>query len=153
MDVWCKRGSCYAHTHAHTLMNLATQVCVQTRTHACIHKYMHPCIQYACMRTHIHTCLQVRGWVHRKGFTAPQCAGVIHTDFEAGFICAEVLSLSLSLSLSVYTGTRARARTHIAVVSCLQCVPWRCPVRGRLRLFLQRVLFLQRLVCEDVHVH
>ena len=102
MDVWCKRGSCYAHTHAHTLMNLATQVCVQTRTHACIHKYMHPCIQYACMRTHIHTCLQVRGWVHRKGFTAPQCAGVIHTDFEAGFICAEVLC--------VYTQARTRAR-------------------------------------------
>ena len=36
----------------------------------------------------------MRGWVHRKGFTAPQCAGVIHTDFEAGFICAEVMAFT-----------------------------------------------------------
>lgn len=35
---------------------------------------------------------EVRGWVVRKGFTAPQGAGVIHTDFEAGFICAEVMA-------------------------------------------------------------
>ena len=36
----------------------------------------------------------MRGWVHRKGFTAPQCTGVIHTDFEAGFICAEVMAFA-----------------------------------------------------------
>jgi len=37
---------------------------------------------------------EVRGWVVRKGFTAPQGAGVIHTDFEAGFICAEVMAFA-----------------------------------------------------------
>jgi len=37
---------------------------------------------------------EVRAWVLRKGFTAPQGAGVIHTDFEAGFICAEVMSFA-----------------------------------------------------------
>ena len=32
----------------------------------------------------------MRAWTFREGNTAPQCAGVIHTDFERGFICAEV---------------------------------------------------------------
>lgn len=33
---------------------------------------------------------EVRAWTIKKGFTAPQAAGVIHTDFERGFIRAEV---------------------------------------------------------------
>lgn len=35
---------------------------------------------------------EVRAWPFEKGFTAPQCAGIIHTDFERGFIKAEVIS-------------------------------------------------------------
>ncbi len=35
---------------------------------------------------------EVRAWTIEKGFTAPQAAGVIHTDFEKGFIRAEVIS-------------------------------------------------------------
>jgi GTP-binding protein YchF len=34
---------------------------------------------------------EVRAWTIRKGTTAPQAAGVIHTDFEKGFIRAEVM--------------------------------------------------------------
>ena len=34
---------------------------------------------------------EVRAWTITKGFTAPQAAGVIHTDFEKGFIRAEVI--------------------------------------------------------------
>ena len=34
---------------------------------------------------------EVRAWTIRKGMTAPQAAGVIHTDFEKGFIKAEVI--------------------------------------------------------------
>lgn len=34
---------------------------------------------------------EVRAWTFRKGWKAPQCAGVIHTDFEKGFIRAEVI--------------------------------------------------------------
>eukprot|EP01097_Dermamoeba_algensis_P005386 TRINITY_DN3424_c0_g1_i1.p1 TRINITY_DN3424_c0_g1~~TRINITY_DN3424_c0_g1_i1.p1 ORF type:complete len:422 (-),score=145.99 TRINITY_DN3424_c0_g1_i1:138-1319(-) len=34
---------------------------------------------------------EVRAWTVRKGAKAPQAAGVIHTDFEKGFICAEVM--------------------------------------------------------------
>jgi len=33
---------------------------------------------------------EVRAWTFQKGWTAPQCAGVIHSDFERGFIKAEV---------------------------------------------------------------
>ena len=34
---------------------------------------------------------EVRAWTFRKGFKAPQCAGIIHTDFEKGFIRAETI--------------------------------------------------------------
>ncbi len=34
---------------------------------------------------------EVRAWTFRAGWKAPQCAGVIHTDFEKGFIRAEVI--------------------------------------------------------------
>ena len=33
--------------------------------------------------------MEVRAWTFHKGWKAPQCAGVIHTDFEKGFIRAE----------------------------------------------------------------
>jgi ribosome-binding ATPase YchF (GTP1/OBG family) len=34
---------------------------------------------------------EVRAWTIHRGFTAPQAAGVIHSDFEKGFIRAEVI--------------------------------------------------------------
>ncbi|MCL6259074.1 redox-regulated ATPase YchF [Aquiflexum sp. TKW24L] len=37
---------------------------------------------------------EVRAWTIKKGWKAPQAAGVIHTDFERGFIKAEVIKLS-----------------------------------------------------------
>ncbi|SDR65613.1 redox-regulated ATPase YchF [Opitutus sp. GAS368] len=37
---------------------------------------------------------EVRAWTIRKGWKAPQAAGVIHTDFEKGFIKAEIVSYS-----------------------------------------------------------
>ena len=33
---------------------------------------------------------ECRAWTFKNGMTAPNCAGIIHTDFEKGFICAEV---------------------------------------------------------------
>jgi ribosome-binding ATPase YchF (GTP1/OBG family) len=36
----------------------------------------------------------VRAWTIRVGATAPQAAGVIHTDFEKGFIRAEVIAFN-----------------------------------------------------------
>ena len=37
---------------------------------------------------------EVRAWTIRKGDTAPRAAGVIHTDFEKGFIRAEVIAFN-----------------------------------------------------------
>ena len=37
---------------------------------------------------------EVRAWTIRKGYTAPQAAGVIHTDFERGFIRAETTAFA-----------------------------------------------------------
>jgi GTP-binding protein YchF len=34
---------------------------------------------------------EVRAWTYPKGWKAPQCAGIIHSDFEKGFIRAEVI--------------------------------------------------------------
>ena len=49
-----------------------------------------------------------RAWTIRKGATAPQAAGVIHTDFERGFIKAEIVSYD---DLVLY-GSVAEARAH-----------------------------------------
>lgn len=37
---------------------------------------------------------EVRAWTFKKGMKAPECAGIIHSDFEKGFIKAEVMSYS-----------------------------------------------------------
>ncbi len=42
---------------------------------------------------------EVRAWTITQGFTAPQAAGVIHTDFEKGFIRAEVIKYQDFVSL------------------------------------------------------
>lgn len=38
--------------------------------------------------------METRAWTFKKGMTAPECAGIIHTDFERGFIRAETVSYS-----------------------------------------------------------
>ena len=35
---------------------------------------------------------ECRAWTFKNGMKAPQCAGIIHTDFERGFIKAEIMS-------------------------------------------------------------
>lgn len=49
---------------------------------------------------------EVRAWTITEGFTAPQAAGVIHTDFEKGFIRAEVISYNDYIEL----GSEAKCR-------------------------------------------
>ncbi|GAA4267741.1 redox-regulated ATPase YchF [Frondihabitans peucedani] len=51
---------------------------------------------------------ETRAWTIGKGWKAPQAAGVIHTDFEKGFIKAEVISFADL----VETGSIAEARAH-----------------------------------------
>ncbi|MBD8071251.1 redox-regulated ATPase YchF [Bacillus sp. PS06] len=49
---------------------------------------------------------EVRAWTFRKGMKAPQCAAIIHTDFERGFIRAETVSYEDLLN----SGSMAAAR-------------------------------------------
>jgi GTP-binding protein YchF len=51
---------------------------------------------------------ETRAWTIHKGWKAPQAAGVIHTDFEKGFIKAEVISFEDLVA----TGSVHEARTH-----------------------------------------
>ncbi|MDL2328004.1 redox-regulated ATPase YchF [Ruminococcaceae bacterium OttesenSCG-928-A11] len=50
---------------------------------------------------------EVRAWTIKKGFTAPQAAGVIHTDFERGFIAAQVIDYNDLIS----AGSESAARS------------------------------------------
>lgn len=49
---------------------------------------------------------EVRAWTFTKGMTAPQCAGVIHSDFEKGFIKAEVVSYNDLIAAGSVAGAR-----------------------------------------------
>ena len=50
---------------------------------------------------------EVRAWTFRRGWTAPKCAGVIHTDFERGFIRAEVIAFDDYVRLNGEAGAKA----------------------------------------------
>ncbi len=50
---------------------------------------------------------EARAWTFRRGWKAPQCAGVIHTDFEKGFIRAEVVAFADYVKHSGVAGARA----------------------------------------------
>jgi ribosome-binding ATPase YchF (GTP1/OBG family) len=49
-----------------------------------------------------------RAWTIHKGWTAPQAAGVIHTDFERGFIKAEIVSYQHLVEAGSIVEARAR---------------------------------------------
>jgi ribosome-binding ATPase len=54
-----------------------------------------------------------RAWTIRKGFTAPQAAGVIHTDFERGFIKAEIVSYDDLVAAGSMAAARAAGKVRI----------------------------------------
>lgn len=49
---------------------------------------------------------EVRAWTFQQGFTAPQCAGIIHTDFERGFIKAETVAWDDFEKLQIADGNK-----------------------------------------------
>jgi hypothetical protein len=57
--------------------------------------------------------LEVRAWTYEKGLKAPQCAGVIHTDFEKGFIRAEVIKYEDFVALGSETACREAGKIYI----------------------------------------
>src|SRR5262249_28267744 len=56
---------------------------------------------------------EARAWTIAKGATAPQAAGVIHTDFERGFIKAEIVSYDDLVDAASMTEARARGKVRI----------------------------------------
>ena len=56
---------------------------------------------------------EVRAWTFRDGAKAPQCAGVIHTDFERGFIRAEVIKYQDFIDLKSEAAVRAAGKMSI----------------------------------------
>lgn len=53
---------------------------------------------------------EVRCWTIRDGTKAPQAAGVIHTDFEKGFICADVMRYEDFVEAGSETEVKARGK-------------------------------------------
>jgi GTP-binding protein YchF len=56
---------------------------------------------------------EARAWTVRRGAKAPEAAGAIHTDFERGFIAAEVIAYDDYVSLGGETGAKAAGRMRI----------------------------------------
>jgi ribosome-binding ATPase YchF (GTP1/OBG family) len=56
---------------------------------------------------------EVRAWTVRAGSTAPQAAGVIHTDFERGFIRAEVIAYDDYIRFKGEAGSRDAGKLRL----------------------------------------
>jgi GTP-binding protein YchF len=51
---------------------------------------------------------EVRAWTVRKGTRAPEAAGKIHTDFQKGFICVEVIDYDTLINIGSYTAAKEK---------------------------------------------
>ena len=56
---------------------------------------------------------ECRAWTFRRGTKAPQAAGIIHTDFEKGFIRAEVIKYDDYVTLGGENGVREAGRLGV----------------------------------------
>jgi hypothetical protein len=56
---------------------------------------------------------EVRAWTITRGMKAPQAAGVIHTDFEKGFIKAEVIAFNDYITLGSESACRDAGKLKI----------------------------------------
>ena len=56
---------------------------------------------------------EVRAWTFRRGSKAPQCAGVIHTDFERGFIRAEIIKYDDYIHYGSEAAVKEAGKLHI----------------------------------------
>lgn len=56
---------------------------------------------------------EVRAWTFEKGWKAPQCAGVIHTDFEKGFIRAEVIKYNDFITLGSEAACKEAGKMNV----------------------------------------
>jgi GTP-binding protein YchF len=56
---------------------------------------------------------EVRAWTYRRGSKAPQCAGVIHSDFEKGFIRAEVIKYDDYIGYGSETAVKEAGKMNV----------------------------------------
>jgi GTP-binding protein YchF len=56
---------------------------------------------------------EARAWTIRQGWTAPQAAGVIHTDFQRGFIKAEIVSFEDLVSAGSMNDAKAAGKVRM----------------------------------------
>ena len=56
---------------------------------------------------------EIRAWTIRDGFTAPNAAGVIHTDFERGFIKAEVIDFKDFIECNGELGAKEKGKLRL----------------------------------------
>ena len=56
---------------------------------------------------------EIRAWTIRDGFTAPNAAGVIHTDFERGFIKAEVIDFEDFIECNGELGSKEKGKLRL----------------------------------------
>jgi len=56
---------------------------------------------------------EVRAWTFKQGMTAPQCAGIIHTDFERGFIRAETVSYEDLVNNNGMSGAKEAGKVRL----------------------------------------
>lgn len=56
---------------------------------------------------------EVRAWTYSRGSKAPQCAGVIHSDFEKGFIRAEVIKFEDYIAYGSEAGVREAGKLGV----------------------------------------
>ncbi|MEX1218566.1 MAG: redox-regulated ATPase YchF [Acidimicrobiales bacterium] len=70
-------------------------------------RFLHAAYRMLGLRTYFTTGeKETRAWTFRAGYKAPQCAGVIHTDFERGFIRAEVIRWDELLEVGAWSKAR-----------------------------------------------
>ena len=63
--------------------------------------------------------MEVKAWTYKKGWKAPQCAGVIHTDFEKGFIRAEVIKYDDYIQYGSEAAVREAGKMGIEGISSM----------------------------------
>lgn len=56
---------------------------------------------------------EVRAWTYERGWKAPQCAGVIHSDFEKGFIRAEVIKYADFIALGSEAACKEAGKMNV----------------------------------------
>lgn len=57
---------------------------------------------------------EVRAWQFNKGMTAPECAGIIHTDFQRGFIKAEIIKYIDLIEYKTEEETKKQGKVKLA---------------------------------------